>query len=79
MWKPYDGEPITNPILPIDIDKESLVLILSGKCPKCNGKLVESIDKEYPPKRVICGNCLLRGHGMKMREAYVDLINNWRK
>lgn len=79
MWKPYDGEPVINPILPIDIDKEPLFLVLSGICPKCNGKLVESIDREYPPKKVICGNCLLRGGGMKMREAYVDLINNWRK
>lgn len=79
MWQKYEGEPIIKPVLLVDIDRETLFLVLSGKCPQCNGKLVESIDKEYPPKKIVCGGCLLRGSGMKMREAYIDLINNWRK
>ena len=78
MWKEYEGEPIVTPVLPVDIDREILFLVLSGKCPFCKGKTIEAVDKEYPPKKVICGNCQARGSGMKMREAYVDLINNWR-
>jgi len=76
-WKEYSGPSIPKIILPDDVDRELLFLVLSGKCPHCKtGKLVESIDKEYPPKKVICGNCLAKGQGMKIREAFVDLILN---
>jgi len=76
-WVKYNGNPIPKIALPDDVDRELLFLVLSGKCPHCKiGKLVEAIDKEYPPKKVICGNCLAKGMGMKMREAFVDLILN---